>query len=447
MTNTCTTLRIGIIGAGPSGLTLALALSKRKNTHITVYEKAPDHRKSPTYNPMRSYTIDITGHGARAIEYLNMKERFNQSLIPFKGIRVPAIHASLEEPYIGDGWTGSRGDIVKVIQEEIIEQTQSHPNVVVFFDTEATIDDAQSGVIAFQGGKKKAAFDLIVGCDGAGSTVRNDLESRYSNFTVTSLDNGNYSQMLPFDQNTAALDPRYLYIFGLPPYLAVAGAINGKNGPTDPLWFCQIGYSGSRTLHSFEEAKSFLVKHYPSRGKNALTHYASDKAIAEFAKQENIPTGRAKICSSFHVGKVVLLGDAAAPFPPVGQGVNAAMEMAIVLDACIGEQMAKDGWSGKHELLSKAITNFAEQWKPEADAIRTISLHGLNLKRFHPPVYGKLKTVWSVLLHKVFHRDPMTNAKRSDMPYSKALAHQKKVDWVLYGVALAAFSGVVFWKM
>ena len=32
----------------------------------------------------------------------------------------------------------------------------------------------------------------------------------------------------------------------------------------------------------------------------------------------------------------MLLGDAAAPFPPVGQGVNAAMEAATVLDDCIG---------------------------------------------------------------------------------------------------------------
>jgi kynurenine 3-monooxygenase len=439
--------RIGIIGAGPSGLTLALALSKRENMHITVFEKAPDHRNAPSYNPMRSYTIDITGHGARAIEYLNMKERFNKNLILFKGIRIPAIHASLEEPYHGDGWTGSRGDIVKVIQEEIIEQTQSRQNVTILFDTEATIQDAENGIIAYQNGNKTEAFDLIVGCDGAGSTVRNYLESTYNNFTVTSLDNGNYSQMLPFDKNTAALDPRYLYIFGMPPYLAVAGAINGKNGPTDPLWFCQIGYSGSRKFNSFEEAKSFLLAHYPSTDNNALTHYASDQAIEAFSKQDNISTGRAKICSSFHVGKLVLLGDAAAPFPPVGQGVNAAMEMAIVLDACIGEQLGTNDVFGKNDNLQKAITNFAEKWKPEADAIRTISFHGLNLQRFHPPLYGKVKTFSGVLLDKLFHRDPMTNAKRNDMLYSQALAHQKKVDSVLYGVALAALIGVVYWNL
>ncbi|MBP7282526.1 MAG: FAD-dependent monooxygenase [Leptospiraceae bacterium] len=425
-------LRFGIIGAGPSGLTLAFALSKRENVHVTVFEKAPDHRNIPTFNPLRSYTIDITGHGARAVQYLNMKERFNKDLILFKGIRLPIINPKLEETYHGDGWTGSRGDIVKAIQEEIIEKTSG--NVEIRFDTEANVKDAENGIISYENDTKTEMFDLIVGCDGAGSTVRNYLKANYKDFEVMSLDNDNYSMMLPFDKNTSELNPSYLYIFGMPPYLAVAGAINGKNGPSDPLWFCQIGYSGSRKFNSFLEAKSFLLKNYLSTGKNALTNYASDKAIEEFSKQENISTGRAKICSSFHRGKLVLLGDAASPFPPVGQGVNAAMEMAIILDGCIGEQLSRLNSSTKEEVISEAIKNFTVKWKPEADAIRTISFRGLNLRSFHPPLYGKLKTLWSVLLHKAFHRDPMTNAKRQDMSYSEALGYQKKVDLVLYGI-------------
>jgi kynurenine 3-monooxygenase len=437
-------LKVGIIGAGPSGLTLAFALSKRENVHVTVFEKAPDHRNAPSFNPLRSYTIDITGHGARAVNYLNMKDRFNRDLILFKGIRLPIINDKLEETYHGDGWTGSRGDIVKAIQEEIIEKAPG--NVVIRFDSEATVIDAENGVIAYGNQPQTEQFDLVVGCDGAGSAVRNFLKASYEGFQITSMDNDNYSMMLPFDQNTDGLDPSYLYIFGIPPYLAVAGAINGKNGPADPLWFCQIGYSGSRKFASFDEAKAFLLKHYLSSGKHAITNYASDKAIEEFSRQENISTGRAKICSSFHQGRLVLLGDAASPFPPVGQGVNAAMEMAIVLDQCIGDQWLKSNSISKANIVTEALKKFSAAWRPEADAIRTISFRELNLKSFHPPIYGKLKTLWSVLLHKVFHRDAMTNAKRHDMSYSQALAHRKKVDLLLYCVAIAAVSGIVFWR-
>ena len=151
-----------------------------------------------------------------------MKERFNKDLILFKGIRLPIINPKLEETYHGEGWTGSRGDIVKVIQEEIIEKTSG--NVEIRFDTEANVKDADNGIISFGKDNKTESFDLIVGCDGAGSTVRNFLKATYKDFEVTSLDNDNYSMMLPFDKNTSELNPSYLYIFGMPPYLAVAGA-------------------------------------------------------------------------------------------------------------------------------------------------------------------------------------------------------------------------------
>jgi hypothetical protein len=57
---------------------------------VTLFEKNADHRNAPTFNALRSYTIDITGHGAKAVEYLghDVVERFDRSLIPFHGIRV-----------------------------------------------------------------------------------------------------------------------------------------------------------------------------------------------------------------------------------------------------------------------------------------------------------------------------------------------------------------------
>ncbi len=437
------TLRVGIIGAGPSGLTLALALSRHENIHVTVFEKSPDHREAPSYNPLRSYTIDITGHGARAVKYLNMTERFSRDLIKFKGLRLPIVRPMVEETYHGEGWTGSRGDIAKALLEEILEQNVSRNNTVIRFNTEVKVLDAVNGIISYNNFNNKESFDLVVGCDGACSGVRNLLKDSNPNFQVENLDNENYAMMLPFDRNTEELDPRYLYIFGLPPYLAVAGAVNGKNGPSDPLWFCQIGFSGSRKFLSFEEAESFLKKNYPGMKNNAVLHYASRKAVEDFSKQENISTGKAKRCSSFHYGKTVLLGDAASPFPPVGQGVNAAMEMAVVFDQCLEEALASHSLDAE-KAVSAAAELFTRKWRPEADAISRISFHELDLRRFRPAWFGKVKTVGLVILHKLFGRDPMTNAKREDMSYSEALLRQKKTDLALllffaFALCTAAF--------
>jgi choline dehydrogenase-like flavoprotein len=60
-----TPLKIAIIGAGPAGLTCGLALARR-GIDITIVERGANHLETATYNPNRSYTIDITGHGKKA---------------------------------------------------------------------------------------------------------------------------------------------------------------------------------------------------------------------------------------------------------------------------------------------------------------------------------------------------------------------------------------------
>ncbi len=431
-------LKVAIIGAGPSGLILALALSKRPHIQVSVFEKSQDPRTTLSYSPLRSYTIDITGHGAKAVQALNLEERFDRELIPFRGIKIPILIREVVEPYKGKGWTGSRGDIVKCILAEILDKTADLKNVAFHFETEAKVLDAKQGLVAYN--SQEENFDLVVGCDGAGSGVRAHLQANDPSFAVQSLDNGNHSMMLPFDQNTEELDPSYLYIFGLPPYQAVSGAINGPKGPSDPLWFCQIGFSGKRKFASKEEAIVFLQKNYSDHTKWNVLKFASSNALDQFWNQENIATGKAKISSHFGTGKVILLGDAACPFPPIGQGVNAAMEMAIVLDQCIGKE-----WQNSNQMpnqmgvVREAFTNI---WKPEADAIRTISFHSLDLRKFHPPWFGKLRTFGLVILHKLFYRDAMTNAKREDISYAEALQRQKRIDLVLWAGIVLLFVAV-----
>eukprot|EP00854_Cymbomonas_tetramitiformis_P008814 gene8814-10448_t len=76
-------MEVAIVGAGPGGLALALALarrsmnrlySKRNCIFVTVYDRDSSHFVGPRSDPDRSYTIDITGHGKNAVEYLDLME-------------------------------------------------------------------------------------------------------------------------------------------------------------------------------------------------------------------------------------------------------------------------------------------------------------------------------------------------------------------------------------
>merc|ERR1712061_199681 len=104
--------------------------------------------------------------------------------------------------------------------------------------------------------------------------------------------------------------------------MMVAGAICGESGPEDPKWFVVTGFPCEKVFKSTQEAEKLL------RGTIA-SKFISDEEIKLFAKRPCYPIGKMAILNRFHYKKVILLGDAAAPFPPVGQGINSALESAM----------------------------------------------------------------------------------------------------------------------
>jgi 2-polyprenyl-6-methoxyphenol hydroxylase-like FAD-dependent oxidoreductase len=356
-------------------LTLAAALAQAGGFEVSVFDRADDHFSVETYNPDRSYTIDITGHGLRAARHIDITDRFDAELIHFKGLKI-APHPWLrrlgagyaEEPYRGRGWTGSRGDICRCLQAHLRER---HANSVTLqFGAEATLVDAGQPQLRIasqsDGPGELRRFDLVVGCDGGGSGVRRAIADHASGFAVEGADLGNHSLMLHLDQHLDELDPQYLYVLAVQPVMAVAGAINGPAGPADPRWF------------------------------------ASHAMVDDFSRRKCLPTGKTKRCSSLVDGRVALLGDAGAPVPPIGQGVNAAMEGATVLARCLHDH---------RDALDAGLSAYASTWGRETDALRRIAMT-VDL--------SQVMTPFRVLLASFAGYSALTLAKREDLSYAEA---------------------------
>ena len=59
--------KIAIVGGGPAGLTMAIALARR-GIKSTVFEREQHPNIAPRFNPDRSYSIDIYGTWFKSIE-------------------------------------------------------------------------------------------------------------------------------------------------------------------------------------------------------------------------------------------------------------------------------------------------------------------------------------------------------------------------------------------
>lgn len=368
MTGTDTTKsgdgQVAIVGGGPAGLVAALALARR-GIPTTVLERDAHPDLAPRFNPDRSYTIDITGHGLRALRHIDATSYFDARLMPFRGLQY---RDRIVEDWPEPGWTGSRGDILRALMALVTDKYQDL--IDIEFGCKVTAVDVHAGTVTVAPAGSEARtrhFQLIIGADGAGSSVRRAMEQQISGFTVETKWLPNYLTMIELDRLSDQLDPTCLQALATRPF-CMAGAIKGDEDTDGPRWFCAIGTKRALSFEDADAAHRYLRKACPR-----VLDLASPKAITEFAHRRCYHIGQKLQCSQLHGETAVLIGDAAGPFPPIGQGVNAAMEAAMVLSESIAS--ADDPRTG--------ASNYNGQWKPELDAVSWISEKMLFENRLH----------------------------------------------------------------
>jgi kynurenine 3-monooxygenase len=397
---------IAFVGGGPAALVAAIALARR-GIRTTVFERDGHPEVAPRFNPDRSYTIDISGHGLKALRHIDACSYFDERMIPFKGLKVPG---GRTEEWTLPGWTGSRGDIVRALMA--LAQDKHRELVSCEFECRVASADVRAGTLTYasQSGEATKSFDFIIGADGAGSVVRQALEAQIPGFAVETRSFPNYCTMIELDRVGDQLDENYLHGLSVRPF-CVAGAIKGDHGSNTPRWFCAVGTKAKQAFSSTHEARRFFQERVPR-----LLELTSEEKVAAFAKRPCYHIGQTLTCSQLHGGGAVLLGDAAAAFPPIGQGVNAAMESAMTLDLCIDEV------GHSPAALREAARLYSARWKPEADAVSWMSIRSLFDNRFHM----LRASTMSKLGLSIFEQ-----AKSAEVPYSVVRRKAEKL-WPLW---------------
>lgn len=127
-------------GAGPAGLVLAISLARR-GLSATVIERDVPPDIAPRLNPDRSYTIDISGHGLKALRHIEAVAEFDRRIFRFKGLKIPGRGT---EEWTLPGWTGSRGDILRALMSVL---DQHKDRVSMEFETTVEGVDPVTGSV------------------------------------------------------------------------------------------------------------------------------------------------------------------------------------------------------------------------------------------------------------------------------------------------------------
>ncbi|MEH2411143.1 NAD(P)-binding protein [Nostoc sp.] len=117
MTQIEATAKIALVGGGPAALTAAIALARR-GIRTTFFERDAHPEIAPRFNPDRSYAIDITGHGLKALRHIDACTYFDERVLQFKGIKLGREAGEWNLP----GWIGSRGDILRSLMALVVEK-------------------------------------------------------------------------------------------------------------------------------------------------------------------------------------------------------------------------------------------------------------------------------------------------------------------------------------
>jgi kynurenine 3-monooxygenase len=216
-------------------------------------------------------------------------------------------------------------------------------------------------------------YDLVIGCDGVNSQVRNSIDNVFTNF-ISTKDRlpGLFKVVRLNSVPTKDVDPTAVSL------LFPSGAFIE---PTDQDGGCCILFSssgsGSSSLplyltetNNITAVADALRITFPKWDDTSYSDIAN-----QLVSQTSPNSAYAVQCNTYHYkNKAVLVGDAAHATGGVsGQGVNSALVDSVVLAECIQQQYYNNNKEEEDARLEHALMNYSIRQLPEGKALYDLS--------------------------------------------------------------------------
>lgn len=429
--------RAVIIGAGLAG-SLAASYLARRGYAVDVYERREDPRQVPTGLGGRSINLGMSARGMRALREVGLLTDVLKRSVPMRGRVVHGPDGNVTfQPY------GVREEHIlhSVLRDELIalliDAASAEPTVRFHFGWRMRKLDRERPAVTLEpvagGDPIEVGADLVVGADGAFSTVRQQMQyGLRANHSQEFLDWGYKELTIPVGTDGR---PRVrleaLHVWPGDRALMVAHP-NLDGSLTCSLFMPFEGPVSFAALTDPDAIRQFFRSRFPDA--EALMPNLVEEIMTH-------PTGHlvtVRTAPWRYADRVVLIGDAChAVYPFYGQGMNAAFEDCLVLDQCLEA----------HRDRGAALAAYEAARRPHTDVLADLSTRNfIELRdRVHRPGYA-VRAAADRMLSRLFPDRWMplyTMVAHTTTPYAEAVARARRQDRILTGAAagIAALAG------
>ena len=354
-----------IIGAGLAGALLATLLAQR-GWRVEVFERRGDPRLHG-YAGGRSINLALAERGLHALRAADAHHAVLEQAVMMRGRMVHPLDGEPQLQRYGRDdseviWSVSRGEL----NITLINAAEAAGAVLHFDRGLETVDfDARTITCRGDGEMHTHPFNALLGCDGAGSTLRAQMARRHDLGERTEwLDHGYKELEIPPTRDGGfRIEPNALHIWPRGRYMCIA-LPNDERTFTVTLFMALHAEPGNDdpdfdSVATAADARALFERDFP----DALPLIPELEHDFEANPVGSLATLR---LDRWHLGgDAVLLGDAAHAMVPFhGQGMNCAFEDCVALADCI---------EGRGDPAA-AFAAFEADRKPNASAIQDMAL-------------------------------------------------------------------------
>jgi kynurenine 3-monooxygenase len=352
---------IAIVGGGPVGCVLAIALAQRGHD-VVVYDGRPDPNVTPP-PPGRSINLTLAERGWNALREVGLEDAVRQISIPLSGRMIHDEHGDRRfQPYTLDGdaiYSVSRTALTCLL----IEAARSHDNVALRFGHrcgDVDLDRRVLRLVAPHGEQLEVGAERVFGADGAFSTVRRSLLRAGAAHFSQRLSDVLYKELRvpPAALGHFSFEPNVLHLWPRGDCMIV-GFPNLDASLTISMF---MPFGGEVSFQAFADPAE--LERWLRANCADLLASAPELVQDFFARPPSPLVGGG--CRPWIQGDwLALIGDAAhALVPFLGQGLNAGFEDCSVLAGCL------DAFGGD---WAAALCEYEEARRENCDAVMDLA--------------------------------------------------------------------------